>query len=73
MSFIKRICSFFKKVFNKKDDIKMIEQPIKKDLSEEKNKFIDSIKINIVKNKKRKVETLTCFGDGLGIQTKISY
>lgn len=71
MNLIKKIYSLFKK-FLKKEDIKMLNQPIVKDLNRDKNKFIDSLKVNIVKNKK-KVETLTCFGDGLGIQKKITY
>lgn len=35
--------------------------------------FINSIKINTIKNKNNKVETLICKGNGLGIKNKISY
>lgn len=74
MNFIKNIISFFKRLFNKDSNIKMIEAPIEMVENNEKTKFIDSLKVNITKNfKKNKVETLTCFGDGLGIQDKISY
>ena len=71
MDFIKNIFYFIKKLFNK-EEIKMIEAPKEPIISKEKkNTFLNSIKINVTKNKK--VETLVCYGDGLGIQTKISY
>ena len=39
-----------------------------------KKNFINSLKIELEhKKNKKKVETLTCFGDGLGIQKKLSY
>lgn len=72
MNVIKNIISFFKKLFNK-NDIKMIEAPLQIVNSEEKNDFINSLKVNISQRIKKKVETLTCFGDGLGIQTKMKY
>lgn len=70
MNFIKNIFLFFKKTFNKKSDIKMIEVPTATVSNADKMIFTNSLKTNVVKNK---VETLTCVGDGLGIQTKISY
>lgn len=66
MNFIKNIFLFFKRILKKEQGIKMLEAPA------EKTNFVDSLKINEVKEKK-KVETLICVGDGLGIQTKISY
>lgn len=72
MSFSK-IFSFFKNIFGKKNNMKMIDTNIKEDLKDEKIDFIVSLKENIIKPKKNKVKTLTCFGDGLGIQTKIDY
>ena len=33
MNFIKKIYLFIKQIFNKKEDIKMLNQPIKKDLN----------------------------------------
>lgn len=72
MKIIKNIFLFFKRVFNKKSNNKMIEEGIIEMPNEEKTKFINSLKINLLENKKR-VETLTCVGDGLGIQTKINY
>lgn len=74
MNIIKNIILFFKKIFNGKNNIKMIEAPLDSLSKEDKNHFINSLKVNIVqKHKKNKVETLTCFGDGLGIQTKMTY
>lgn len=71
MNLIKRVILFFKKLLNKEESIKMIEEPIKKD---DKIDFINSLKVDTEqKHKKKKVETLTCVGDGLGIQTKIEY
>ena len=71
MDFIKNILYFIKKIFNK-EEIKMLEAPTEPIISKEKkNIFFNTIKINVTKNKK--VETLVCYGDGLGIQTKISY
>lgn len=73
MNIIKGIISFIKRLFSGKDDIKMIEAPVNTIDKEDKNNFINSLKINMVLKSKKKVETLTCFGDGLGIQTKIKY
>ena len=74
MKFIKKTIFFIKKLFNKGNTPKMIEEPIDKCKNDEKVNFIDSLKINVMQNKKRnKVDTLICFGDGLGIQDKISY
>ena len=71
MKIIKNIISFLKRVFNKKNNINLIEAPRERD---NKINFKNSLKVATTQNnKKQKVETLTCFGDGLGIQTKISY
>ena len=69
MNFFKKLYLFFKKRLNKKDNIKMISAPI---IKENKENFINSLKVNPIK-KQKKVESLTCVGDGLGIQTKITY
>jgi|GEM_PF-1706614 len=74
MNFIENIFTFLKRIFNKKDTIKMLEAPVEKSPRQNKASFIDSLRINsIEKKKKKKVETLTCAGDGLGIQPKITY
>lgn len=68
--FIKKIISLIKKIFNKQEEIKILESP-KQQI--EKNNFIESLKINVnAKSKDKKVQTLICFGDGLGIQKKIT-
>lgn len=50
----------------------MIEEAIPNNKDDKKARFIQSLKIKEFK-KKGRVETLVCFGDGLGIQKKISY
>ena len=71
MNILDSIISFFKNIFSKKDNIKMIEAATKPIQNEARREFANSLKVNLKKDKKRKVETLTCFGDGLGIQSKI--
>lgn len=78
MRIIDNIVSFFKQLFYKKDNIKMIEEPLNDDINEKienskNDNFINSLKNNVVKKNKKQVETLICVGDGLGIQNKISY
>lgn len=73
MNIIKNIFSFFKRIFNKHDNQKLIvaaEEPTK---DNERLKYIDSLKVNKIKKEKKKVETLICDGDGLGIQDKLNY
>ena len=84
MSFIEKIKSFFKKIFNKEnvkqlDAPKIIEPESEEssvdDLKEKKENFINSIKVNIVKmtRKEKRVETPECAGDGLGFKNEIKY
>ena len=70
MNIIQKIISFIKKRFMKQEEIKTLEEP-KNTINIEKNNFIKSLKIE--KKSKKEVETLICYGDGLGIQKKISY
>lgn len=72
MSFIKSILLLFNKIFKKESNMKMLEEPAKEETLKKKSIFMDSLKVNIIK-KKKEVRTLTCTGDGLGIQTKITY
>ena len=73
MNFFKNIISRIKKIFNKHEDIKMLEEPKVINNSNAKDEFIKSLKVNINKViKKKKVETLICHGDGLGINNKIT-
>lgn len=74
MSFIKNVILFFKRLFSKESSIKKIEESTEKKIKSNYKDFENSLKVDITqKNRKKKVETLTCFGDGLGIQTKISF
>lgn len=70
MKLIKNIIIFFKKIL-KKEETKMLEAPTNN--NEDKINFLNSLKANIVKKRKNKVETLICEGDGLGIKKKIEY
>lgn len=71
MNVIKKIFSLIQRIFNK-EEIKMIEAPTQHYNHHEKSKFVQSLKI-VNAEKKKKVETLVCEGDGLGIQNKIVY
>lgn len=73
MRILEYIKSFFKKIFSKAEEIKMIEEPKVNFNNKDRTNFINSLKVNIIQFKKKKIETLTCFGDGLGIKNKISY
>lgn len=70
MNIINKITSFIKNIFYKQNDIKNLEAPKKVIYTEN---FVTSLKISPTENiNNRKIETLTCNGDGLGIQKKIS-
>lgn len=81
MKFIEKITLLFKNIFKKQDKVKMLEAPQTQENTQkevtnnqkQKNDFIESLKVNIEnKPKKKKIETLICEGDGLGIKPKIS-
>ena len=67
MNIIKKIINFIKKIFNKPEEVKKIEEA----KIDKKEEFIQDIKI-APKEEKKKIQTLICEGDGLGIQKKIS-
>ena len=69
MNIIKNIILFFKNIFNKQEDVKLLEAP-KQVIS--KDNFIQSLRTTITEKKEKKIETLICSGNGLGIQKKIS-
>lgn len=71
MNVIKKIISLIQRIFNKQE-IKMIEASTQHYNYSEKSNFLQSLRIVNIK-KKKKVETLVCDGDGLGIQKKIVY
>lgn len=70
---IKKIILFFEKIFNKENSVKKIESKTPVKLKQEKNIFFDSLKGSVVSKEKKTVEVKDCYGDGLGIQTKINY
>ena len=67
MNFLSRI---LKKILKKENSTKLIDVPIEKTQKEESVNFANSLKPNEAKSK---IETLTCVGDGLGIQSKIVF
>lgn len=65
MNFFNKIVSFFKKILKKDSSIKRIEEPkFNTDVQKQKSEFKDSIKVQLIE-KKNKIETLICTGDGL--------
>ena len=74
MNVLERIISFIKKIFNKKEEIKMIEAPKHVTDIKEKEDFLTSIKIfRPIQIKNNEIETLICIGDALGIQKNMKY
>lgn len=74
MNIIRKIILFIKKICIKQEEIKALEEPKQIINQEKKTNFIESLKITTTEKKnKKRIETLTCEGDGLGIQNKISY
>ena len=73
MNIIRKMILFIKNIFIKQDEVKKLVEP-KITLNEDKKEsFIESLKITTTeKRTKKRVETLTCNGDGLGIQPKIT-
>ena len=74
MKFIESIYLFFKNLFQKKEQIKMIEEGKETLRTNNRENFFNSLKIEKKLPQKGKiVETLVCVGDGLGIQNEIRY
>ena len=76
MNIIKKIALFIKRIFGKQDKIKKLPEPevtLVDEKEDKKDSFIESLRAATVELvPKRRVETLICSGDGLGIQKKIS-
>lgn len=72
MNIIKKMILFIKNIFMKQEKVKILEEPKYIVDQEKKVNFIESLRIPTTRTK-RKIETLICEGDGLGIQKKISY
>lgn len=74
MKFLDKILSFIKSIFNKSEEVKKLQVSSQNINTKKKVDFIEEYKKEIVTTKrKNRVETLVCEGDGLGIQSKISY
>lgn len=73
MSIIRKMILFIKNIFVKQDEVKRLQEPKIVIEQDKKESFIESLKIATTeKRTKKRVETLTCNGDGLGIQKKIT-
>ena len=74
MNIMEKIISFIKKIFNKQEEIKMIEAPKRVTNMKKKEDFFSSIKVfRPIQIKNNEIETLICMGDGLGIQKDMKY
>ncbi len=73
MNIIRKVILFIKNIFIKQDEVKKLAEPRIIVNEDKKESFIESLKITTTqKRTKKRVETLTCNGDGLGIQRKIT-
>lgn len=73
MNIIRKVILFIKNIFAKQDEVKKLAEPKIIVNEDKKESFIESLKITTTqKTTKKRVETLTCNGDGLGIQRKIT-
>ena len=81
MSLFSKIMQFFKNIFVKEKP-KQLEKPnqlekpsqtVQENTNSQRATFIKNLKIETKRHKKKmkKVETLTCVGDGLGIQGEL--
>ena len=73
MNSFKKLISWIKSIFHKKEKIMMIEESKEQLIKNNEASFIESIKVNIAEKKRKRVQTPICEGDGLGIQKKLSY
>jgi len=71
MRVFERIKEFVKNIFCKKEEVKYIEEYRTENFEEKRAEFIKSIKGKSRNN--RKIETLVCPGNGLGINEGIKY
>lgn len=73
MNIIRKMILFIKNIFIKQDEVKKLQEPEIAVVQDKKENFIKSLKITTTKIRtKKRIETLTCNGDGLGIQKKIT-
>lgn len=73
MNLIRKMFLILKNIFIKQDEVKKLQEPKTTIEYDGKKSFIESLKATTTqKRTKKKVEVLTCDGDGLGIQKKIT-
>lgn len=73
MNIISKMFLFIRNIFVKQDEVKKLQEPKIAIVQDKKENFIESLKITTTEKRiKKRVETLTCNGDGLGIQKKIT-
>ena len=75
MNFFSKIIEFFKNIFVKQKP-KQLEEPkqqVQENITNQREMFIKNLKIEEKpkKKKRKKMETLICVGDGLGIQGEL--
>ena len=74
MNILEKIFEKIKSLFTKKNDIVMLDVG-QESYDEKKNNFRQSLKVMVksISKKRKKVQTHLSFGDGLGIDDKISF
>ena len=70
MNIVRKIILFIKNIFNNQSKVEKIEDSKKTLEQNKKESFMESLKTTNTE-KEKKIETLICEGDGLGIQKRI--
>lgn len=69
MNFIRKVILFIKNIFIQQDEVKTLAEPKIIVEEDKKERFIQSLRVATTERRaKKKIETLICEGDGLGIQ-----
>lgn len=71
MNIFKKIIEVIKNIFSKKEEIAMLQEG-KEYIDNQRDKFMENLRVKVL-NKKKKVESHVCYGDGLGIKKKLEY
>ena len=72
MNFFKKIVNYIKNTFTKQE-VKKLENLKQNQKISKRPDFVSSLKAESKEKEKKRIETLICEGDGLGIRKKISY
>ena len=70
MNIVRKIILFIKNIFNNQSKVEKIEDSKNTIEQNKKENFMESLKTTNTE-KEKKIETLICEGDGLGIQKRI--